>query len=138
VGGLLTYPDGSIQHGGHTFVSKWPTHVGWGEGLDNPMSLDLVVDHEVVGVTGALMFQLKANWKAVGGFAQSFPLNFNDVDYCQKIRTLGYSVVQANSVTAVHLESATRNPIVKDWEKDRLSARWGFEMSSDRYSKPYQ
>jgi GT2 family glycosyltransferase len=96
--------------------------------------MDLVVDHEVVGVTGALMFQLKSTWEAVGGFCPEFPLNYNDVDYCQKIRTLGYSIIQANSVTAIHHESVTREPVIEDFETSLIRQRWPDTLQSDVYS----
>jgi GT2 family glycosyltransferase len=96
--------------------------------------MDLVVDHEVVGVTGALMFQLKSTWEAVGGFSTQFPLNYNDVDYCQKVRTLGYSIIQANSVTAVHHESVTREAIIEDYETNLIRQRWSDVLRSDEFS----
>jgi GT2 family glycosyltransferase len=134
VGSLLVYPDFSIQHGGHTFIRGNATHFHHGASSLAHGLMDLVVDHEVVGVTGALMFQLKATWKAVGGFSASFPLNFNDVDYCQKIRALGFSIVQANSVQAIHHESVTRKAKVKTKEVSLLNNRWRDNLSYDPYS----
>jgi GT2 family glycosyltransferase len=96
--------------------------------------MDLVVDHEVVGVTGALMFQLKSTWKAVGGFTAALPLNYNDVDYCQKIRLLGLSIIQANSVTAIHHESVTRLSKVEDWELQKIKQRWPEVLNVDEFS----
>jgi GT2 family glycosyltransferase len=84
------------------------------------------------------MFQLKSTWEAVGGFSTAFPLSFNDVDYCQKIRTLGYSVIQANSVKAIHHESVTREAISEEWEIDLLNKRWSDAMATDKYSSPYR
>jgi GT2 family glycosyltransferase len=135
VGGLLLFPDKTIQHAGHTFTDRNPHHLHYGE-FFQPMSKNsLPHAHEVVGVTGALMFQSKAVWRAVGGFSTTFPLNYNDVDYCQKIRTLGYNVIQANSVVAVHHESATREPIVQESEIHNLLSRWPTALSSDPYTR---
>lgn len=138
VGGLLTYPDFSIQHAGHTFVDGAPKHFGVLSRNVNVGLFDLIVDREVVGVTGALMFQLKSTWEAVGGFTTSLPLSFNDVDYCQKIRSLGYSIVQANSVKAIHQESVTRVAIDEPWEYDFITRRWFDSLSNDGYSSPYR
>jgi GT2 family glycosyltransferase len=138
IGGLLTYPNFSIQHGGHTFVKGAPKHFGFGVGNTNFGLFDLTVDREVVGVTGALMFQLKSVWRAVGGFTTALPLSFNDVDYCQKIRSLGYSIIQANSVKAIHHESVTREAIDEDWEYDFINARWLDSLSHDGFSSPYR
>jgi len=138
VGGLLTFPDYSIQHGGHTFKDGHPFHYGYtSRSLDLGL-LDLIVDHEVVGVTGALMFQLKSTWETVGGFTMSLPLSFNDMDYCQKIRSLGLSVIQANSVMAIHHESVTRVAIKEEWETSFIEQRWSDAMAADGYLSPYQ
>ena len=134
VGALLVFPDFSIQHGGHSFTGGDPHHSHYGARSLTHGLMDLVVDHEVVGVTGALMFQLKSTWEAVGGFCPEFPLNYNDVDYCQKIRTLGYSIIQANSVTAIHHESVTREPVIEDFETNLIRQRWSDTLQSDVYS----
>jgi GT2 family glycosyltransferase len=134
VGAMLAFPGFTIQHGGHTFKGGLVGHAYYREtSLKQPM-MDLVVDHEVVGVTGALMFQRKSTWQAVGGFSHAFPLNYNDVDYCQKIRTLGYNIVQANSVTAIHHESVTRESNIETWELDLLNQRWQDVLSKDEFS----
>jgi GT2 family glycosyltransferase len=135
VGGLLLFPDQTIQHAGHTFTDRNPHHLYYGKSLSSMTVKDLPSAHEVVGVTGALMFQSKAVWRAVGGFSTNFPLNYNDVDYCQKIRILGYRVIQANSVVAFHHGSATRNPSVQDHEKIELRRRWPTALSWDPFSR---
>jgi GT2 family glycosyltransferase len=134
VGGLLFYPDLTVQHGGHVFFEGLPNHAHHRSQSLEVGLFDLLVDHEVVGVTGALMFQRKSTWLAVGGFSSLFPLNFNDVDYCQKIRALGYTIIQANSVNAIHHESMTREAIVQSWEVARLIGRWKFALGKDDYS----
>ena len=135
VGGLLLFPDHTIQHAGHTFTDRNPHHLHYGKNFLTMTKKDIPSAHEVVGVTGALMFQSKAVWSAVGGFSTTFPMNYNDVDYCQKIRTLGYSVIQANSVVALHHGSATRNPTVRESEKDKLLSRWPTALSWDPYTR---
>jgi O-antigen biosynthesis protein len=134
VGGLLAFPDFTVQHGGHTFTAGNPHHVHYGARSLRFGLMDLVLDHEVVGVTGALMFQRKSTWEAVGGFTPSLPLNYNDVDYCLKIRSLGFDIIQANSVTALHHESVTRISIVEDWELERIKRRWPDALASDEFS----
>jgi GT2 family glycosyltransferase len=138
VGGMLAYPDFSIQHAGHAFVKGHPVHAGLGAKSFDLGVFDLIVDREVVGVTGALMFQLKSTWQSVGGFTSSLPLSFNDVDYCQKIRSVGFSVVQANSVRAIHHESVTREAISEFWEIDFIQRRWSDVLSADGFSSPYR
>ncbi len=134
VGALLVYPNYSIQHGGHAFIGGNVTHAHHGVHSLAYGLMDLVVDHEVVGVTGAFMFQTKSTWKAVGGFSAMFPLNYNDVDYCLKIRTLNFDIIQANSVVAFHHESATRLPVVEKWEQNLLNQRWSDSLYRDPFA----
>ena len=134
VGAMLAFPGFTIQHGGHSFKNGQVGHSYYGEKSLNQPLMDLVLDHEVVGVTGALMFQRKSTWQAVGGFSHAFPLNYNDVDYCQKVRTLGYTIVQANSATAIHHESVTRESSIETWELDLLNQRWQDVLSKDEFS----
>ena len=134
VGGLLAFPDFSIQHSGHSQSGGLPGHAHYkSRSLVNGL-FDSIVDHEVSGVTGALMFQLKSTWRAVGGFSPSFPLNFNDVDYCQKVRTLGFSIIQASTVHAIHHESLTRIAKVEEWEVSLMRTRWPDALSVDEFS----
>jgi GT2 family glycosyltransferase len=135
VGGLLLFPDQTVQHAGHTFTDRNPHHLHYGKSFSTILNKGLPEAHEVVGVTGALMFQSKALWRAVGGFSTVFPLNYNDVDYCQKVRTLGYSVIQANCVVALHHGSATRSPNVDVSEQTELRNRWPAALSSDPYTR---
>jgi GT2 family glycosyltransferase len=138
VGAMLVFPDFSVQHGGHIFRDLLPNHAHHtGRTVEHGL-YDLIVDHEVVGVTGALMFQRRSTWQAVGGFTASLPLSFNDVDYCQKIRSLGFSVLQSNSVVAFHHESSTREPIAEHWETRFIQSRWYDNLMHDEYSSPYR
>jgi GT2 family glycosyltransferase len=135
VGGLLLFPDQTIQHAGHTFTDRNPHHIHYGEIFPRMAKNGLPRAHEVVGVTGALMFQSKAIWRAVGGFSTTFPMNYNDVDYCQKARMLGFSVIQSNSVVALHHGSATRDPGVQESERINLGKRWPTALSWDPYRR---
>jgi GT2 family glycosyltransferase len=134
VGALLVFPDYTVQHGGHAFTAGNPHHAHYEASSLREGLMDLVIDHEVVGVTGAFMFQLKATWKAVGGFTTTLPLNYNDVDYCQKVRTLGFSVIQASSVSAIHHESVTRESKIEDWELATIRSRWPEILKVDEFS----
>ena len=134
VGALLVFPDYTIQHGGHAFTAGNPHHAHYQASSIREGLMDLVIDHEVVGVTGAFMFQLKSTWKAVGGFTSMLPLNYNDVDYCQKVRTLGFSIIQGNSVTAIHHESVTRESKIEDWELATIRERWPEILKVDEFS----
>ena len=63
-----------------------------------------------------------------------FPLNFNDVDFCFKVRALGYDIIQVNSARAIHKENKTRNPRVLPAESELLFSRWRDVMQRDPYT----
>lgn len=134
VGAMLTYPDGSIQHAGHRY-SAAPTHAYYGWKNRRAALGELIVDREVAGVTGAVFLQRKSVWEAVGGLNENFPLNYNDVDYCLKVRALGYSIILVNSTEAVHHESQTRDTRVAPDEARRLYDRWTYSFASDMYTR---
>ena len=72
-----------------------------------------------------------------------FPVNFNDVDYCLKLRALGKRIVFAPHAKLLHLESASRGLDVKPSQKGRierelqnLRAKWGNVLAADPYYSP--
>lgn len=138
VGCLLLFPDGQIQHGGHVYHGGHAHHAHYlATSITNNYG-DLIVDREVSGVTGAVMYQARATWEAVGGFTHFLPGNYNDVDYCLKVRSLGLSIVQANSVWATHKESATRNSELQSWEVEFINSRWWHQLDLDRYTRIFE
>lgn len=136
-GALLLFEDGSVQHGGHVYHRGEAGHAHFGDRTKTGYFGDLVVDHEASGATAALVACRRSVWEEVGGFTMHLPGNFNDVDYCLKIRRLGYRIVVACSVRAWHFESKTRNPTVKAEEIGFLRQRWGAELAQERYARNY-
>jgi GT2 family glycosyltransferase len=134
VSALLTYADGTVQHAGHRYTTV-PQHAYYRVRNRRAALGELVIDREVEGVTGALFLQQKSVWREVGGFNENFPLNYNDVDYCLKVRALGYRIIQVNSTEALHHESQTRDSAVSQDEIDRLFARWPYSFTSDSFTR---
>jgi O-antigen biosynthesis protein len=64
-----------------------------------------------LAVTGACMMTPREEFERVGGFSATFPMNYNDVDYCLKLASADF-------------ESSSRSTDVEDWEKDQFRARW--------------
>ncbi len=60
----------------------------------------------VAGVTAACMLTPSAVFDAVGGFTTLLPGNYNDVDYCMKLRIAGWSIVYEPAAVLYHFESA--------------------------------
>lgn len=136
VGALLYFEDGSIQHLGHLYQGGGAGHVGFEitPGALAPIET-LAITREVSGVTAACAIISRALFREVGGFSLEFPGNYNDVDLCMKVRTLGETILCTGDATFYHFESKTRDARILDREIDGLQARWGALVQRDRYSR---
>lgn len=138
VSGLLFFEDGSIQHGGHLYSYGQAGHIaiGWTPGADDPLG-SMTVDREVSGATAACSLLSTDDFWAVGGFSTLFPGNYNDVDFCMKLRSLGKSVVWTPHVKLYHFESKTREATVALSELAALRLRWSRKLQVDPYWPAY-
>lgn len=125
VGALLVYENGTIQHAGQAFGSAGVHNVDAGAPLDDRGHGRNLVDRDVTGVTAACLVQRREVWAELGGLDPMLPVNFNDVDYCARIRALGYRIVQCNSVRLYHYESKTRLRGAEPWEVAVIRGRIG-------------
>jgi O-antigen biosynthesis protein len=146
VGALLVWPSGVVQHGGvvlgpgfaatHAFNDRIRGDVGYGDLL--------CVAHECSAVTAACLVTRRADYLEVGGMDElRFPVNFNDVDYCLKLRAAGKRIVFTPYAKLLHLESASRGD---DKARDRrgrferelqnLRTKWGEVLVADCYYNP--
>ncbi len=134
VGAKLLFEDGSIQHAGHRYIRGHIGHVGAGR-RDGPGYFgENLIDREVVGVTAACLAQRRAVFDHLAGLDESLPGNFNDVDYCLRLRAKGYRIVQGNSVVLNHYESRTRKADVAPWEFHRIMDRLGRDLEGDPFT----
>lgn len=124
-GALLTYPDGTVQHAGviiddahalHPFVGADPADLAR-HGAD--------VAHDCIAVTGACVLLRRSAALAVGALSPRFPMSFNDIDLCLRLRRSGHRIVMEPHARFVHHESLSREPRIEPWEWDRWIARWG-------------
>lgn len=125
VGAELRYPDGSIQHAGLVIDDARPLHpfVGWDPVDTGPHGGDVARD--VVAVTGGCLMTRRRDFLAVGGLSPGFPLSFNDVDLCVRLRRSVGRVVVEPAASLLHHETLTRKPETTATEWDRWIARWG-------------
>jgi hypothetical protein len=72
----------------------------------------------------------------VGGFTEALPNNFNDVDFCLKIRSCGLRNVWTPYVQMYHFESKSRVNTVRRFENETLETRWGRRLYIDPYYNP--
>lgn len=137
VGGKLLFADGTLQHAGHTYVGGNAGHLLFGVAGDS-------VEHggaaqltgERAGVTGALLLMRRSDFEELGGFSELFPLNYNDVDLCLKIRANGQRIVYNAHAVLDHFESQTRDFVVDQNEIVKLRRRWHMSMHRDPMINP--
>lgn len=112
VGGLLLYPDGTIQHAGvvvgmggwadHVYKGMQPIHMG------NPF-ISPMVSRNVSAVTGACMAVSRKTIEEIGGFDEDFIVCGSDVEICLRALKYGKRNVYDPFVRLTHFESKTRN-----------------------------
>src|SRR5262249_6859970 len=104
----------------------------------------LLVRREVSAVTAACLVIRRSVWERVGGLDErAFPVGYNDVDFCLKLRELGLRNVWTPHARLVHHESATRGRTVTaeqlarlTRETEALQKRWGSDVFEDPFHSP--
>jgi glycosyltransferase involved in cell wall biosynthesis len=134
VGAMLYYEDDTIQHAGHAYYQGSPTHIGLGlpRGSQGPNS-SFLVDRKVSGVTAACAVLPRHVFMEAGGFSALLPGNFNDVDLCLKVGSLGYDIYWTPNAELYHYESKTRDAHVHYYELDVIEHRWGLKLDDSRF-----
>jgi O-antigen biosynthesis protein len=137
VGGRLIWEDGRLQHVVVRFEGGLPGHLYRGFAGDfRGYANDVRVAQNCLAVTGACLMTRRELFDQAGGLATILPVNYNDIDYCLKMRSTGRRVVYDPDLVLYHFESSSRSTEVEDWEKDRLMDRWLPMTAVDPYSNP--
>lgn len=136
VGAKLLFEDGRLQHSGVTFLGRVPGHHFYGAPGDYPgyWHGNLLI-RNYSAVTGACVLVRAEDYWAVGGFDPAFPLNYNDIDMCLKLRRLGKRIVYQPHAILSHFENASKEGIFAE-EVERFIDRWGNEFPCDPYYNP--
>lgn len=134
VGAKLLFEDGTLQHAGHTYRTA-AGHVAFGMPGDSTGRNGLLSRRrEVAGVTAACMLTPYSVFDAVGGFTTLLPGNYNDVDYCMKLRMAGWSIVYEPAAVLYHYESRSRVAGIKPEEIEIIQGRWLTHLASDPFT----
>jgi O-antigen biosynthesis protein len=137
VGGKLLFGDGRLQHVGVMMRGASPGHLfrGFTGGYGGYANVVRVANN-YSAVTGACLMTPREVFDEVGGLSLQFPLSFNDVDYCLKVRSIGQRVVYDPDTVLFHFESSSRSPDVSAWELELLQDRWRHTTMLDPYDNP--
>ena len=141
VGAKLLHGDGTVQHAGVTLGIGLASHLyksfpGDAEGRQKR----LVLPQDVSAVTAACLVLRREVWDELGGLDEEFPVAYNDVDLCLKVKAAGYRVVWTPDALVYHLESQSRGRDIApdkrerlNQDKARLIERWGDVLSADPF-----
>lgn len=146
VGCRLLYPDGTVQHAGIVVGmsgSAGPVFNGW-PGEQPGYCGRVLLTQNYSAVTAACLLVRREAWNAVGGMdEEAFAVAFNDVDFCLRLRALGYRNVYTPYASLLHHESASLGrPEEKprsalfNTEANRLATRWGDVQAADPAYNP--
>ena len=108
MGAKLTYPDGRLQHAGIVLLPSGPTHVH----IARPGNFagyfgSTLTPGTISAVTAAAMLTPTRGFDELGGFDEAFARDFNDVDYCLRLREAGYRVAWTPYAHLTHHEGAS-------------------------------
>jgi O-antigen biosynthesis protein len=138
VGGLLLLEDGRIQHAGVGFEGGLPGHPYYGYPRGTPGYANAVrIARDLLTVTGACLMTRRDIFEEVGGLSTTFPINYNDVDYCLKQVERGRRVVYDPDLVMTHFESSSRSMDVAEWEKAQFLQRWAPLTLANPYANPW-
>lgn len=134
VGAKLLFEDGRVQHVGVSFqLDGEPMHPHIFEADDAGYFGSKVVDMDHTAVTGACLLTPRVLFAEVGGFSEDLPLNYNDVDYCLKVRAAGRRVLCTPFARLYHYESSSREAQI-DREESAAMAWWRHRTLADPYT----
>ena len=125
VGAALLYPNRTVQHVGVVIDDAHPLHPFVGYRLADTANHGGDVARDVIAVTGACVLARRRDLLAIGGLSPDFPSSFGDIDLCLRLRRSGLRVVAEPAAVLTHHETASREPVIEPWEKDRFAKVWG-------------
>ena len=145
VGAMLYYPNDTVQHAGViTGLGGFAghSHKYHPRGKSGYM-FRLSCVQNLSCVTAANMLVTKEAFDAANGLDEEFTVAFNDVDFCLRIRDMGYQVLFTPYAECYHHESISRGSDKKgekkerfEGERNRLKGRFGDSLLRDPFYNP--
>ncbi len=145
VGARLWYPNGTLEHAGIVIgvggLTDYP-HRGLPHGHAGYFGR-AVLQQSWSAVTAACLLVRKSLFEQLGGFDETLPMAFNDVDFCLRLQSAGYRNVWTPYAEMTCCKSsdtgAENNPEQdKSYQKEMaaMSARWPEILQNDPACSP--
>ena len=134
-GAKLTYPDGRLQHVGMVMLPSGPTHP-WISKSGNEYGYfgATLTPRNYSAVTAAVLLVRTELFDQLNGLDTVFARDFNDVDFCLRMRELGYRVAWTPYAHFTHHEGASLIRKGSDPTEAQLFAqRWSAKYQVDPY-----
>jgi GT2 family glycosyltransferase len=144
VGGLLVYRDGTVHSAGMLVGARAiaepryhrrHAHVS---GYANRARLP----QDVSAVAGACMLVSRRAFDDLGGLDVSFPVAYNEVDFCLRLRRAGWRIVYVPDAVLIHHGSASFGTHQRGREEEHqrdaalMQERWGDVLLDDPFHNP--
>ncbi|CAM5234815.1 glycosyltransferase family 2 protein [Rhodanobacter lindaniclasticus] len=145
VGAMLYYPDDTIQHAGVVIgvhgVAAHP-YCGMPRGFPGQMGRARLVQG-MSAVTAACLMVRREVYLEAGGLDTGLRVAFNDIDFCLRLRQLGYINIWTPFAELYHHESASRGQEDTAEKRARfmgevefMKHRWGGQLEWDPAYNP--
>ena len=146
VGGLLLYPDNTIQHAGVVLGMRSVadhSHRGFSPS-DAGYNGQIISVNNYSAVTAACLMCRREVFEQIGGFDEELAVAFNDVDLCLKMLHKGYRNVYVPHAVLYHHESKSRG-VENTGEKQlrfqqeiqKMKQRWKHLIDEDPCYNPH-
>lgn len=149
VGAQLFYPDDLIQHAGVAFCSAGPFHEGhfFTTVSDAANYYNIDITRETSAVTGACLLTKASLFDELKGLDEiAFKEDYNDIDYCLRVREKGFRVIYQATCKLYHYESVSRYVASESfWRNEKfctemaqLMQRWAcYYVNGDPFVSKY-
>lgn len=134
VGPKLLFPSGAIQHGGMAVADRVPIILFRWSPRDHPGYFgNLAVPCNRSALIGACLMTRREAFEAAGGFDETMPVIWHDLDYCFSVRARGLRVVFTPYAELYHFETASRPSAFRSGETVAMARKWGAALARDPY-----
>jgi O-antigen biosynthesis protein len=125
VGARLITESHEIQHAGVVLVNGMPEHLFRGiPAIENGCPSSIVSYKNFLAITAACLMVSKEKFHSIGGFDESFAVDYNDIDFCIRLYKNGFRNVYNNHVELYHFESVSRGKQVDIGFAKQFLKKW--------------